>query len=333
MRWITSSLCVLVTATFVTAGASAFDRKPMTIGGLTADGWGQSTTGAQRLLKGRYPGISLVYCEGIKLAGSSGSSWVHGSTRYWDKLICGGYTVTTGETPFDLIFDGKRRRRLDHLPPQRRNHRCVSSKTAARRRTSAGSASVVHAVTFAPHLAPAADFTGGSIRDTRLSAAAYTLSKLIGQPKTVDVACWDSADWAGIAGDTDSVYSTVGFWAPSMPHWVNLSPGICGAMERLLTKRPLYPNVYTAAAVETLTHELMHAIGIKDEAQAECYGMQLSAYMAEELRVPAGYAMSLARLNLDNYKLRPPNYIDLSRCRENGAWDLSPGKNSPPWNT
>jgi hypothetical protein len=96
-----------VVAAVLVATASAFDRQPVPVGGLTPDSWGQSTTKAQTALEGRYPGITVVYCAGALIAGDSSASWVHGLTRYWDKLVCAGYTATTGKTIFTLIFDAK----------------------------------------------------------------------------------------------------------------------------------------------------------------------------------------------------------------------------------
>ena len=196
---------------------------------------------------------------------------------------------------------------------------------------SVGAGRVTRDVTFAPHLPTASKFTGKSIRDTRLSAAAYSLSKVIGVPKTVDVACWSVHDWSSVGGKEGGVYQTLAFWSPQMPHWVQLSPTVCRAVQTLLSNRPMYPNVFTANAVETLTHEMMHAIGIRSEPEAECFGMQLSYVLARKLDVPAGYSLGLARLNLSNYRMRPPSYRDTSRCRENGAWDLFPNEDSPPW--
>ena len=118
-----------------------------------------------------------------------------------------------------------------------------------------------------------------------------------------------------------------------MPHWLHLSPGTCRAMETLLHKRPTYPNVYTADAVDTLTHELMHALGIDNEAQAECYALQLSVDLSKELGVPDHYAHRLSHLNLENYSDLAPEYIDRKRCSEDGAWDLAKGKNSSPWHS
>jgi hypothetical protein len=192
----------------------------------------------------------------------------------------------------------------------------------------------IHDESYAPRLKAAAHYTGASIRDTRLSAAAYALSKIVGVPHTIDVACWSAKDWPTVSGDgNDTAYETIAFWSPAMPHWVQLSPQICHAFETLLDHRPRYPNVITADAVETLAHETMHSVGVSVEAQAECYGMQLAATVAEKLGVPVAYANSLARLNLDNYKQRPPNYINTTKCREDGVWDLFPGKDSPPWHS
>ena len=116
-----------------------------------------------------------------------------------------------------------------------------------------------------------------------------------------------------------------------MPHWVHLSPPTCPAMETLLRNRPEYPNVYTAEAVTTLTHELVHALGVRREAPTECTAMQLTPLMALELGVPRHYALRLGQLSLENYRYRPAGYRDLSRCREDGAWDLFRHENCPPW--
>jgi hypothetical protein len=189
-----------------------------------------------------------------------------------------------------------------------------------------------HEAWFAPSLPKAAQFSGQSIRHTRLSEAAYALSKYVGTPKTVDVACWSTFDWPSVSED-DDIYSTFGFWLEDMPHWLHLSPIMCRALETLLHHRPQYPNAFTADAVQTLTHELMHALGIENEAQAECFGMQLSAVLAMDLGVPKRYALRLSHINLENYENLPAEYIDRTRCREDGVWDLHKGENSPPWHS
>jgi len=189
-----------------------------------------------------------------------------------------------------------------------------------------------HPVSYAPFLPSSAHFSGHSVKQTRLSKAAYGLSKLIGVPKSVAVACWGTADWEGISGDNpENFYSVLGFYTPAMPHWLELSPRICNAMETLLYKRPRYANRFTANAVDTLTHEMIHALGVRDEAETECFAMQLSWVSAENLGVPESYAFSLSRLTLANYPYHPPSYVNRAACREDGAWDLFKGRPSLPW--
>jgi hypothetical protein len=195
-----------------------------------------------------------------------------------------------------------------------------------------GTSAPVHGVTYAPHLPSSAHYTGRSVKQTRLAKAAYQLSKIIGLPKTVDVACWSAADWENISGDNpESGYTLLGFYMPAMPHWLELSPTICHTMETLLYKRPEYANRYTANAVDTLTHEMIHALGVTDEARTECYAMQLSWITAETLGVPAKYSYSLSRLTLANYGSHPARYINYANCRDGGAWDLFKDRPSLPW--
>ena len=91
---------------------------------------------------------------------------------------------------------------------------------------------------------------------------------------------------------------------PAMPHWLELSPTICHTMETLLYKRPVYANRCTANAVDTLTHEMIHALGVTDEARTECYAMQLSWITAETL----GPLAQLPGLRIDTLPgpTRPP---------------------------
>jgi hypothetical protein len=107
------AFAAVVVATFVVAGiavssASAYDRKPIHMEGLAPDSWGNSVTGSEQALHRRYAGIERVWCFGVIMDGfESDSSWVHGLTRYWDKLACGG-VVRSGKE-FVLVYDGKAR--------------------------------------------------------------------------------------------------------------------------------------------------------------------------------------------------------------------------------
>jgi hypothetical protein len=191
-----------------------------------------------------------------------------------------------------------------------------------------------HTIADANLLPVSAHFSGRSVKQTRLSAASYAITKITGHPKTIAVACWNSTDWPGISGDPgDSYYSTLGFYEPAMPHWVHLSPTVCRGIETMLYHRPTYPNRIIANALDTVTHEMIHAIGIVNEAMTECFAMQVAPLMAYELGVPARYATELAHLQLGNYFFHPPQYVDTVRCREGGVWDLQPSVPSLPWHT
>lgn len=227
--------------------------------------------------------------------------------------------------------------------PQRFTVKTAAVPSAPSAPSSGSGGTSSHSLSDAPQLARSSQYTGASVKETRLSAAAYSLTKLLGATKSIAIACWSEADWPTVSADigyTDASYSLEGFYTDLMPHWVELSPEVCRAMETLLHHRPQYPNLFTANAVETLTHEMMHAIGYTHarygglaEPLAECYGMQLSIVLAVYLGVPYAYADGLAKYNLQNYALRPASYRDLTNCREDGAWDIFKGKPSPPWHT
>ena len=195
-----------------------------------------------------------------------------------------------------------------------------------------GGTAQAHNVTYAPYLHSSSHYTGSSVKQTRLSRAAYGLSKILGAPKTIAVACWGTSDWSNISGDNpESHYSLLGFYWTAMPHWVNLSPGICRTFETLLYHRPQFTNVVTADALDTLTHEMIHALGLASEARTECFSMQLSFITGISMGLPSLYAENLDRLSLRNYHGHPPAYVDDQRCREDGAWDLFPRRDSLPW--
>jgi hypothetical protein len=189
-----------------------------------------------------------------------------------------------------------------------------------------------HSISDTPLLPRSTHFGRRSVDQTRLAAASYWITKAAGRPKRLGVACWNGIDWPGISGDPgDSYYTELGFYNPAMPHWIHLSPTICRGIETLLYHRPQYPNRILANAVDTVTHEMIHAIGVRNEAETECLAMQVTLLMALRLGVPLGYSEQLAHLTLANYALHPPAYVDTFRCREGGAWDIAPNQPSPPW--
>ena len=79
-----------------------------------------------------------------------------------------------------------------------------------------------------------------------------------------------------------------------------------------------------ADAVNTLTHELYHALGVGSEAKAECFAMQSTPMVARLLGVPRAYAGRLGRLTLAEYGFLEPLYRDARRCRDGGALGSPP---------
>lgn len=262
---------------------------------------------------GQTTDAGIYYCTDQ----NSSSDFFAGSTYYWWAVITvGGDSFVYGPSSFSLAS-----------PPASGGGGGGNGGGGG-----GGGGGAPHNFTYAPYLPSATHYLGKSVKQTRLSKAAYALSKWVGSPKSIAVACWSQVDWTNISGDNpESVYSLLGFYLPAMPHWLQLSPGICRAMETLIYHRPLYPNQITANAVDTLTHEMIHALGVHDEAVTECLAMQLNWITADALGVPTHYSTRLSHLSLGNYFSHPPRYINTTRCREDGAWDIWRGEPSLPW--
>jgi hypothetical protein len=87
--------------------------------------------------------------------------------------------------------------------------------------------------------------------------------------------------------------------------------------------------VETARALSTLAHEAYHLAGVRDEAAAECYGIQTAGFVAERL----GAATAQGRLvavwaDRTSARTHPVEYHS-QECRAGGALDLRP--RSPAW--
>jgi hypothetical protein len=116
-----------------------------------------------------------------------------------------------------------------------------------------------------------------------------------------------------------------------------LAPQVCRTLERLWAQGG--PSlactrlgggacgdevVALAWAASALAHESFHLRGVRDEATAECYGLQSTAFVARALGAPAAYAQRLATYTFWN--VRPPvDYGYFSpECRDGGKLDLRP---------
>ena len=114
-------LGVLAASAVLTSSAFGFDREPVRLRLLKPDGWGNSTTSAARDVRTRYDATGKTYCVGVIMVGhEKDSSWVHGTTRYWDKLTC---AADTGSEWVTFVYDAKGAKaaswslyRLQHIP-------------------------------------------------------------------------------------------------------------------------------------------------------------------------------------------------------------------------
>ena len=63
--------------------------------------------------------------------------------------------------------------------------------------------------------------------------------------------------------------------------------------------------------------------GVRNEAQASCYAVQLVYYFARVLRITPSRALVLERQAVRTARRAAPRgYWDSLRCRDGGAWDL-----------
>ena len=112
---------VVALAAVLCSSALAFDREPIRLRQLKPDGWGNSTTSAARDVRRRYEATGATYCTGVIMIGyERDSSWIHGTTRYWDKLVC---VADVGSEYVTFVYDAKGAKadsfavyRLRHLP-------------------------------------------------------------------------------------------------------------------------------------------------------------------------------------------------------------------------
>jgi hypothetical protein len=148
--------------------------------------------------------------------------------------------------------------------------------------------------------------------------------------RDVYVRCGPTAD--------PSILGTVTFYGSSPGREALLAPQVCATLRSLWERRGLpslactelgrgecSPDVIRLAwATSALAHESHHLRGVRNEAAAECYGLQSTALAAERLGAPAAYARRLGTYSFWN--IRPPvdgGYFTPD-CRDGGPLDLHP---------
>jgi hypothetical protein len=140
-----------------------------------------------------------------------------------------------------------------------------------------------------------------------------------------------------------SILGTVTFYGGSPWREALLAPQVCATLRELWVRRDGPSLACTelghgqcgadvirlAWATSALAHESHHLRGVRNEAAAECYGLQSTAFVTERLGAPRAYAAQLGTYTFWN--VRPPvdgGYFTPD-CRDGGPLDLHPA--SPSW--
>jgi hypothetical protein len=173
-------------------------------------------------------------------------------------------------------------------------------------------------------------YRGKSIKHVPITEKVYATMKFLGVPHLLAVACWSENDWPSVlestgggANEPDTV--TLAFWLRIQPRWLHLSAKTCSDLQRLIDTR--IPNGQRAYALTTVLHETTHAYGVRSEAQANCYGVQLVYVFARQLNFQTVRALRLEQLAVRKTRaVAPRGYWDASRCRDGGTWDLDPSR-------
>ena len=137
---------------------------------------------------------------------------------------------------------------------------------------------------------------------------------------------------------------TVQFDANGRPADVtHLTRGVCRGLRRFQSdpRSTRLDCVRTAAecpreafemvqAVHTLAHEAVHLAGVRNEAEAECYGLQTVDLVAVRLGADRATARALADYAFARlYPSLPPHYRT-DACHDGGPLDLVPGSATFP---
>jgi hypothetical protein len=70
-------------------------------------------------------------------------------------------------------------------------------------------------------------------------------------------------------------------------------------------------------------HETAHMYGVRNEAEANCYAVQLVYYFARQLRVSPRQAQLLEQQAVRRTRATAPRgYWSSESCRDGGRWDL-----------
>jgi hypothetical protein len=154
--------------------------------------------------------------------------------------------------------------------------------------------------------------------ENRLAAIA---SEIAG--RDVDVEC---PGLLARLADVSSHAGTVFFDEQGRPaDFTDLDAETCSELDRFAEgKARSGEDAKVARALHVLAHESSHLAGVRDEAAADCYGLQRTAFVAESLGADPVKAKQLARLALAERAVTAPADYRSPECRDGGALDLDP---------
>ena len=170
-----------------------------------------------------------------------------------------------------------------------------------------------------------------SVKHASLTQLVYRTMKALGAPRQLAFACWNVPDWISVlswegAEPTRGSTQVMGFWLGRQPRWLHLAPEICTDVQGLLSSKR--PNARRAGALAVAIHETLHAYGLRNEAQTNCFAVQLVPVFGWALGLTPTRYTYMGRL-AHNYVRRsaPSGYWNARHCREGGAWDIFEGPN------
>lgn len=165
--------------------------------------------------------------------------------------------------------------------------------------------------------------------EPRFTSIAAKLSK-----PGVQVRCWAPVEWRRLTeemlawtnGRTD--LSSGGGYTSSDDLRVNLTANVCARLVAL-SYRKVWPSTFSgryplATAVTILAHEIQHLRGVDDEAEAECFGQQMTRRLARMLGVLPARANVLAGISWRYSYPRMPESYRSPECRNGGRLDMRP---------
>ena len=126
--------------------------------------------------------------------------------------------------------------------------------------------------------------------------------------------------------DVDSNAGTVFFDEEGRPaNFTDLDEETCSTLDRFAEgKTGPKDAAKVARALHVLAHESSHLAGIRDEAAADCYGLQRTAVVAEDLGATPDEGERFARIALAERAVNAPADYRSPECRDGGALDLAP---------